>query len=87
MSGSPVPSGQGYVEVALSVAERKPLKSIQVHQSGETLNVDLEFEDDSMMEMVFRVSFQGSIQMLGYKDGNYHLRKRIKLKRSSLPEE
>jgi hypothetical protein len=44
------------------------------------LNIDLEFEDKSMLEMIFRVGFRSTINLLENKDGNYHLRKRIKPK-------
>ncbi len=76
-----VPSGHGYAEIPLAPAERKPLKSVQVYQSEESLNVDLEFEDDSMLEMFFRVGFRASVKLLDYQDGSYRVRRRIKLVR------
>ena len=76
-----VASGQGYAEIPLVPAERKPLKSVQVYQSEESLNVDLEFEDDSMLEMIFRVGFQASVKLLDYQDGNYRVRRRLKMVR------
>ncbi len=76
-----VPSGHGYAEVTLGPTERKPLKSVQVYQMEESLNVDLEFEDDSMLEMIFRVGFRASVKLLDYKDGNYRVRRRIKARR------
>lgn len=30
------------------------------------------------MEMIFRVGFQATVQLLGYKDGNYYLRKGLR---------
>lgn len=76
-----VPSGAGYAEIRLGPIERKPLKSVQVYQSEESLNVDLEFEDDSMLEMIFRIGFQASVKLLDYQDGNYRVRRRIKPRR------
>ena len=77
-----VPSGHGYIEVSLTGAERKSLKSVQVHQDCEALNVDLEFEDDSMLEMSFQTGFAASAKLLDYKDGNYLLRRSIRPRKS-----
>ncbi len=77
-----VPSGHGYIEIPLTGAERKSLKSVQVHQDCEALNVDLEFEDDSMLEMSFQTGFAASVKLLDYKDGNYLLRRRIRPRKS-----
>lgn len=55
MSGSPVPFGHGYAEIPLGRSEGKPIKSIHVYQLEEALNIDLEFEDKSMLEMIFRI--------------------------------
>ena len=73
-----VPSGHGYLEIPLTGAERKSLRSVQVHQDSEALNVDLEFEDNSMLEMSFHTSFAASVKLLDFKDGDYFLRRRIK---------
>src|SRR5260370_37897933 len=40
----------------------KPIKSIHIYQDDETLKVDLEFEDKSMLEMIFRVGFRSNHQ-------------------------
>ena len=76
-----VPFGNGYAEIPLDLARRKALKSVQIYQAQEALNVDLEFEDDTMLEMIFRVGFQSSARLLDYQDGNYTVRKRIKPRR------
>jgi hypothetical protein len=81
MSGTPVPSGHGYVEIPLSRTERKPVKSVHVYQSEEALNVDLEFEDKSMLEMIFRVGFTASVKLLEDQGGDYKIRRKIKPKR------
>ena len=77
-----VPSGHGYIEIPLTGAERKSLKSVQVYQDCEALNVDLEFEDNSMLEMSFHTGFAASVKLLDYKDGNYLLRRRIRPRKS-----
>lgn len=82
MPSYPVPSNDGYAMVPLGTAQGKPVKSIHVYQDDEALNVDLEFEDKSMLEMIFRVGFRSTINMLENRGGDYHIRKRIKPKRS-----
>ena len=78
MAGTPVPSGYGYAEIPLGQSAGKPIKSLHVYQTDEALNIDLEFEDKSMLEMIFRVGFRATVKLLENKDGNYHLRKKIK---------
>lgn len=80
MPGSIVPSGHGYAEIPLGSIEGKPIKSVHVCQLEEALNVDLEFEDKSMLEMIFRVGLQASVNLLENKDGDFHVRRRIKPK-------
>lgn len=46
MPGYPVPSGHGHAEIPLGRTERKPVKCVHVYQTEETLNVDLEFDDE-----------------------------------------
>jgi hypothetical protein len=78
MPSYPVPSNDGYAMVPLGTAQGKPVKSIHVYQDEEALNVDLEFDDKSMLEMIFRVGFRSTINLLVNKSGDYHIRKRIK---------
>jgi hypothetical protein len=80
MPSYPVPSNDGYAMVPLGTAQGKPIKSIHIYQDEEALNIDLEFEDKSMLEMIFRVGFRSTINLLENKDRNYHLRKKIKPK-------
>ena len=75
-----IPSGHGHAEIQLGQTERKPVKSVHLYQSEETLNVDLEFEDESMLEMVFRVGFSASVKLLDCRDGDYLVRRKIKPK-------
>ena len=83
MSSYSVPSGHGYMEIPLDSAESKPLKSIQTYQMDDSLNVDLEFEDDSRLEMIFRIGFHTSAKLLDHHEGNYRVRRKVKPKHSS----
>jgi hypothetical protein len=85
MSGSPVPFGHGYAEIPLGRAEGKPIKSIHVYQLEEALNIDLEFEDKSMLEMIFRFGVRASVKLLENRDGDYHVLQSIKPKLRSTP--
>ena len=80
MSSYSVPSGHGYMEIPLDSAEK--LKSVQVYQMEESLNVNLEFDDDSRLELIFSVGFQTSAQLLKCHEGDYRVAKTIKPKRS-----
>ena len=80
MSGSPVPFGHGYAEIPLGRTEGKPIKSIHVYQLEEALNIDLEFEDKSMLEMIFRLGIRASVKLLENRGGDYHVRQNIKPK-------
>ena len=83
MPSYPVPSNDGYAVIPLGSAQGKPVKSIHVYQDDEALNVDLEFEDKSVLEMIFRVGFRSTINLLENHGGDYYIRKRIKPKRRS----
>jgi len=80
MSDATVPAGHGYAEIPLGSSRGKAVQSIHFYQNEEMLNIDLEFNDQSLLEMVFRVGFQSSIKLLDRKDGEYRLRRRIKPK-------
>lgn len=81
MPGHPVPSNDGYAAIPLGDAEGKPIKSIHVYQDGEALNIDLEFGDRSLLEMIFRTGFRATLKLSHNEGGNYILRRRIKLNR------
>jgi hypothetical protein len=76
-----VPSNDGYVVIPLGKAQRKPVKSIHVYQDDEALNIDLEFDDKSILEMIFRAGFRATLKLSDYKEGNYILRKTIRPQR------
>jgi len=80
MPGYPVPSGRGHAEILLDRHERKPAKSVHVYHTEEALNVDLEFEDESILEMIFRVGLSASVKLLENRNGDYVIRRRIEPK-------
>jgi len=49
MPSYPVPSKDGYAVIPLGPAQGKPVKSIHVYQDDEALNIDLGFEDRSIL--------------------------------------
>jgi hypothetical protein len=57
----------------------KPIQAVYVHKVAESLNIDLEFEDKSLLEMILRVGFNTFVTVLENKDGDYHVRRKIKL--------
>lgn len=81
MSGHLVPSDNGYAVIPLGDAKGKPIKSIHVYQDEEALNIDLEFGDKSLLEMIFRTHFRATLKLSDNNEGNYILRKTIKLNR------
>jgi hypothetical protein len=81
MPSYPVPSGNGYADIPLGQARGKPVKSVHFYQDGEALNIDIEFEDKSVLEMIFRIGFRSTAKLLENKDGDYHIRERIKPRR------
>lgn len=83
MAGYLVPSNDGYSVIPLDDAEGKPIKSIHVYQDDEALNIDLEFEDKSILEMIFRTGFRATLKLSDYDGGNYILRRTIKPTRPS----
>jgi hypothetical protein len=78
MPSYPVPSNDGYAVIPLGSAQGKPVKSIHVYQDDEALNIDLEFEDRSILEMIFRAGFRATLKLSNYKEGNYVLRRTIR---------
>ncbi len=78
MSSSTIPSVRGYAEIPVGQFRGKSLKSIHVYQLEEALNVDLEFEYRSMLEMIFRVGFRASMKILDNENGDYSVRERLK---------
>jgi hypothetical protein len=57
-------------------------KSIHSYRDEVAFNIDLEFEDKSMLDMIFCVGFRSIIKLLENKYGDYQIRKRFKSARS-----
>jgi hypothetical protein len=55
MSSYPGSSGDDYGDVPLGRILGKPIKSLHVDQDEEAQNIDLEFEDRSILKMICRV--------------------------------
>ncbi len=58
MSSCPVFSGSSPAVVSLDRAQGKPLQSLQVYQTEDALNLDLQFDDGIALELIFRVGFR-----------------------------
>ncbi len=70
---TPVPPDSCRSVVSLGSAEGKPLKKIEVCQSEDALNVDVQFEDDHVLELTFHVGFQASSALIKWDNGNSHV--------------
>lgn len=61
--------------IRLMEVRGKILQSIDISQSGETLNLDLHFEDNTMLELVLRTGFHASATLLEGRNGNLEVLK------------
>lgn len=80
MSHRSVPSGSGYISVSLERAQGKALRSLDVYQTDDTLNVNLLFDQDIAVELRFVVGLKASATLLQYEEGNAHVIKGLGLK-------
>ncbi len=78
MSRYRVASGHGFSAIPLEQAEGKPIKGIHVSQAEDALNIDLQFQDNTSLELVFRTEFLVSATLLEYRNGNGHVIKKLK---------
>jgi hypothetical protein len=78
MPTQPVPAGNGHIAIPLANVKGKALHNIHVYQYEEALNLDLQFADGLSLELIFRVGFQASANLLEYKQGNSRILKRLK---------
>ena len=62
--------------IRLTEVSGKTLRSIEISQSGEALNLDIHFEDDTMLELFFRTGFRASANLMENRDGNLEILKR-----------
>lgn len=63
--------------IPLGLLKGKPLRAIQVYQTEELLNFDVQFEDGHVLDLTFRIGFQASGTVLKWENGNSHLIRRI----------
>ncbi len=63
--------------VPLGPLKGKPLKAIEVYQTEECLNFDVQFEDGHVLDLTFRVGFQATGAVLKWERGNSHVVRRI----------
>jgi hypothetical protein len=63
--------------VPLGRLKGMPLKAIEVYQTEECLNFDVQFEDGHVLEVTFRVGFQVTGTVLKWERGNSHVVQRI----------
>ncbi len=55
----------------------KPLKTIQIYQSDDALNLDIYFQDETMLELIVRVGFQATTTLLEDRGGELRVVNRI----------
>ncbi len=82
MSGFLLSSRQGFASIPLGQAEGKPIKAVHLSHADEALYLDLQFQDDTSLELTFRVEFRASATLLEYKNGDSHVIKKIKPKQA-----
>jgi hypothetical protein len=63
--------------VPLGPLKGQPLKAIEVYQTEEFLNFDVQFEDGHVLDLTFRVGFQATGTVLKWERGNSHVVRRI----------
>lgn len=70
--------------IPLGPLKGKPLKAIQVYQTEELLNFDVQFEDGHVLDLTFRIGFQASGTVLKWENGNSDVVRRITPRRDPL---
>ncbi len=65
-----VPSDSARASIPLGRAEGKPLKTIEVCQYEDSLDIDVQFEDDHVLELTFHVGFQATARLIKWDKGN-----------------
>lgn len=74
-------SRQGTVVVPLDQAEGKPLKAVHVYLVDDALNLDLQFQDDTSIELIFRADYRASATLLAFENGNSRVIRKLKPKK------
>ena len=75
-----MPSGSGHISVPLEHTEGKLLQAIHIFQTEGSLNLDLRFQDDVSLELLFEMAFKASANVLQYQDGNARVLKKLRLR-------
>jgi hypothetical protein len=78
MPKSTVPSGRTGGAFTLTEVRGKVVDSIKVYQMEEALTLDIDFNDNTTLEIIARVGFRASASLLDFKDGNSTVLKRIR---------
>ncbi len=85
--GATTTRGENYVDAANGTPQRweivrltegqgKTLRSIEISQPGEALNLDIHFEDNTMLELFLRTGFRASATLIEDRDGTLEILKR-----------
>jgi hypothetical protein len=78
MPKSTVPSGRTGGAFTLTEVRGKVVDSIKVYQIEEALNLDIDFNDNTTLEVIARVGFRASANLLEFKGGNSAVLKSIR---------
>jgi len=78
MPKSTVPSGRTGGAFMLTEVRGKVVDSIKVYQMEDALNLDIEFNDSTTLEIIARVGFRASANLLEFKGGNSTVLKNIR---------
>jgi hypothetical protein len=78
MPKSTVPSGRSGGAFTLTEVRGKVVDSIKVYQMEEALNLDIDFNDNTTLEIIARVGFRASANLLEFKGGNSAVLKSIR---------
>ena len=78
MPKSTVPSGRSGGAFTLTEVRGKVVDSIKVYQMEEALNLDIDFDDNTTLEIIARVGFRASANLLELKGGNSAVLKSVR---------
>ena len=78
MPKSNVPSGRTEGAFTLTEVRGKVVGSIKVYQMEDALNLDIDFNDFTSLEIIARVGFRASANLLEFKGGNSTVLKNIR---------
>jgi hypothetical protein len=78
MPKSKVPSGRAGGAFAVTEVRGKVVDSIKIYQMEDALNLDIDFNDNTTLEIITRVGFRASANLLELKGGNSSVLKNIR---------